>query len=44
MRRLLLALALLGGRSVAVQAQVVPNADWNTITTTHFRVHFTPAL
>ncbi len=44
MRRLLLALALLGGRSVAVQAQVVPNADWHTITTTHFRVHFTPAL
>jgi WD40-like Beta Propeller Repeat len=26
------------------RAQVVPNADWHTITTAHFRVHFTPAL
>ncbi len=28
----------------AARAQVVPNADWHTIRTAHFLVHFTPAL
>ncbi len=44
MRRLLLALALLGARPAAARAQLVPNADWRTIATPHFRVHFTPGL
>ncbi len=28
----------------AARAQVVPNADWHTIRTAHFLVHFTPPL
>jgi len=28
----------------SVTAQVVPNANWRTIDTKHFHVHFTPAL
>jgi len=30
--------------SAAGQAQLVPNDDWRTISTPHFRVHFTPPL
>ena len=44
MRRLLFAAALLGALApAAARAQLAPNADWHTITTAHFRVHFTPA-
>src|SRR5882672_2506978 len=28
----------------AAAAQLAPNADWRTIATLHFRVHFTPPL
>lgn len=44
MRRLLLAAALLLGAARASLAQLAPNADWHTIHTKHFRVHFAPAL
>lgn len=43
-RRLLFAAFLLGAlMPAAARAQLAPNADWRTITTAHFRVHFTPA-
>jgi WD40-like Beta Propeller Repeat len=41
---LLAAVALLVGAARPARAQIAPNADWHTITTKHFRVHFTPAL
>ncbi|HEX5581580.1 MAG TPA: hypothetical protein VFX39_08395, partial [Gemmatimonadaceae bacterium] len=34
----------LGAAGVPAGAQVVPNAEWRTIGTEHFRVHFTPEL
>ena len=41
--------AALGGAwlllsAAAAQAQLVPNDDWRTLRTAHFRVHFTPPL
>ncbi|MDE3216616.1 MAG: PD40 domain-containing protein [Gemmatimonadota bacterium] len=41
--RALAAVALLAAAASAARAQIVPNADWQTITTAHFRVHFTPS-
>ena len=38
------AAVVLTAMPLAVDAQVKPNADWRTITTAHFRVHFTPQL
>lgn len=43
-RRALAGLALLLCAARPTPAQLAPNADWHTITTAHFRVHFTPAL
>ncbi|MGH7662718.1 MAG: hypothetical protein ACRENI_00225 [Gemmatimonadaceae bacterium] len=40
----LLAAALLATMPGAASAQVHPGADWRTLSTEHFRVHFTPAL
>jgi len=36
--------ALSLGAARASDAQVAPNADWHTLRTKHFRVHFAPAL
>jgi len=36
--------ALLLSVARAAQAQLVPNDDWRTLETSHFRVHFTPPL
>ncbi|MDQ3673446.1 MAG: hypothetical protein M3365_03595, partial [Gemmatimonadota bacterium] len=44
MRCLALGAALLLATADASRAQLVPNDDWRTIRTTHFRVHFTPQL
>jgi len=45
MRRLLFVLGLLcASLPATARAQLPPNADWRTITTAHFRVHFTPEL
>lgn len=47
-RRRLAALAALAALAfcpaVSIHAQVRPDADWRTIKTEHFRVHFTPPL
>lgn len=40
----MLVAALLVGAARAGVAQVAPNADWHTIHTRHFRVHFAPPL
>ncbi|HEX6627794.1 MAG TPA: hypothetical protein VF105_07560 [Gemmatimonadaceae bacterium] len=40
----MLAAALLLGAARASTAQLAPNADWRTLHTRHFRVHFVPAL
>ena len=44
MRTVALGVALLFVMAHAGRAQLVPNDDWRTITTKHFRVHFTPPL
>ena len=44
MRSIALGAALLLATAQAARAQLVPNDDWRTISTPHFRVHFTPAL
>lgn len=44
MRSLLLLAALLVSAARASTAQLAPNADWRTLHTRHFRVHFAPAL
>ena len=44
MRCSLLVAALLVGAARASSAQLSPNADWHTLHTRHFRVHFVPAL
>ena len=44
MRSIALGAALLLVTAQAARAQLVPNDDWRTISTPHFRVHFTPAL
>ncbi len=44
MRSVALAAALLLFSAAAGRAQLVPNDDWRTLRTTHFRVHFTPPL
>ncbi|HEU4630500.1 MAG TPA: hypothetical protein VFS08_12195 [Gemmatimonadaceae bacterium] len=42
---LLATAALLGaGGAAPARAQVAPDADWRTLRTEHFRVHFTPEL
>src|ERR1044072_9986975 len=43
-RSMLLGAALVMGAARASIAQVSPNADWRTIQTRHFRIHFTPPL
>src|SRR5947209_105563 len=43
-RSVVLVGALLVGAARAGFAQVAPNADWHTIRTRHFRVHFAPPL
>src|SRR5689334_18171263 len=43
-RFLLLVAALSVSAARASVAQVAPNADWHTLHTRHFRVHFAPAL
>src|SRR5688572_606065 len=43
-RSIALGAALLLATAQAARAQLVPNDDWRTITTPHFRVHFTPPL
>ncbi len=42
MKRAVAALSACVLGASALQAQVVPNADWRTIRTEHFAVHFTP--
>ncbi len=44
MRSLALGAALLVFCAAAGLAQLVPNDDWRTLRTAHFRVHFTPPL
>jgi hypothetical protein len=44
MKRALLALALLTLTAPPLTAQVSPDAHWRTLTTTHFRVHFSTGL
>ncbi|HKR09464.1 MAG TPA: hypothetical protein VJS39_09760 [Gemmatimonadaceae bacterium] len=44
MKWLLVVAALLIGVARAGFAQLSPNADWHTLHTKHFRVHFAPAL
>lgn len=44
MKSILLAAALLLGTARASIAQLAPNADWRTLRTTHFRVHFAAPL
>ena len=41
---MLLVAALIVGAARATSAQLAPNADWRTLHTKHFRVHFAPAL
>ena len=44
MRWFLLVAALLAGAARASSAQLSPNADWRTLRTRHFRIHFAPPL
>ena len=44
MKQAALVVALLIGIHSRSQAQLVPNDDWRTLETKHFRVHFTPPL
>jgi hypothetical protein len=43
-RRAVLGGALLFSLARTGSAQLIPNDDWRTLRTTHFRVHFTPEL
>ncbi|HVZ76396.1 MAG TPA: hypothetical protein VG818_00275, partial [Gemmatimonadaceae bacterium] len=43
-RRALCALLIAAAGARPARAQLAPDADWHTIVTPHFRVHFAPPL